>query len=302
MVEKPKIGVVTVTYNSGGVLREFLRCTFKQTFTEFTVYAVDNGSTDETAVILKTEPDPRLRCILNADNVGVAEGNNQGIGAALEDGCSMVMLINNDTEFGPSLFSSLIEGLEEHGVEMCCPKMMYFDEPKRIWAAGGAFQPWLGYRINHLGGDKIDMGQYDRAKLVTYVPTCCVLIKREVFQAVGLMDQRYFVYFDDVDFMYRAMKKSVKLLYFPKAQLLHKVGHLTGREDSTFAARYCTRNRVYFMLQHFGLLRAIPVLLAYQLYFTIGVLYGRFSPNTFRIKQRALLEGITMWKEVCTSK
>ena len=288
------IGIVTVTFNSGLVLPQFLDCTFKQTHQNFILFAVDNASKDHTLCILSECQDGRLRIIANPDNRGVAEGNNLGIRAALKAGCSSVLLINNDTEFDATLFSQLDEGLGRLSADMICPKMMYFDEPERIWAAGGAFQPWLGYRIKHLGAGQIDVGQNDKAQQITYVPTCCVLIKKEVFEKIGLMDERYFVYMDDVDFMYRAMKAGIKLMYLPDAKLLHKVGCLTGGEDSPFAHRYCTRNRVYFMLKHFGTVLAAPMLIIYQIYYVKGVLTKRLRFKAFLLKQKAFWEGFRL--------
>lgn len=297
-----RIGVVTVTFNSGSVLSQFLNCALNQTHRDLLLFAVDNASKDNTLRLLKECDDERLRIIGNLDNLGVAEGNNQGIRAALEAGCSSVLLINNDTEFDTGLLSQLDEGLDKHRAEMICPKMMYFDEPERIWAAGGKFQPGLGYRTIHLGADQIDVGQYNRVRAVTYVPTCCVLIKKEVFEKIGLMDERYFVYMDDVDFMYRAMRAGIKLMYLPEAKLLHKVGRLTGGEDSPFTTRYCTRNRVYFMLRHFGAIFSAPIFILYQIYYVGGLLGGRFSLKVFCLKQRAVLDGIRMWRRYFTSK
>ncbi len=302
MVSTPQIGVVTVTFNSGEVLAPFLNCAFRQTLSDFILFAVDNASSDDTLQVLRECGDERLRIITNLDNRGVAEANNQGIRAALEAGCSSVLLINNDTEFDTGLFALLDAGLREHDADMTCPKMMYFDEPQRIWAAGGQFPPMFGYRTVHLGADQIDVGQHNRPIQVTYVPTCCVLIKMGVFAKVGLMDECYFVYVDDVDFMYRAMKRGMKLMYIPEATLMHKVGRLTGGLDSPFSHRYCTRNRVYFMLHHFGLISSAPALIFYQLYFVTSFLVGKFSFNAFCIKQRAVLEGIGMWKGKLVAK
>jgi hypothetical protein len=191
MGDEDLIGVVTVTYNSAEVLPDFLRCLFAQTHHNFILFAIDNASKDDTINILHRCTDRRLTVIANPDNCGVAAGNNQGIRAALEAGCDSVLLINNDTEFEATLIANLLEGLAMHRVGMTCPKMMYYDEPQRIWAAGGTFQPWLGYRSVHLGGGEIDRGQYDLTRLVTYTPTCCVLIARPVFHKIGLMDERF---------------------------------------------------------------------------------------------------------------
>jgi len=293
MAENDLIGVVTVTYNSASVLEEFLKCASAQTYSNFLLFAIDNASTDETVSMLRICTDSRLRIIVNPDNKGIAEGNNQGILAALESGCASVLLLNNDTTFDKDMFAALARGFEQYSAQMTCPKIMYFDEPDRIWAAGGDFQPWFAYRVSHRGHNQLDAGQFDQVSPATYVPTCCVLIKREVFEKIGLMDARYFVYVDDVDFMYRAMKKGVKLIYLPGNVMYHKVGGLTGGQESTFSIRFNTRNRVYFLIKHFGLLRSLPVLLFYQAIFAVRFLTGRLSRREYGIKQKAVIEGIS---------
>lgn len=288
------IGVVTVTYNSASVLPDFIRCLTAQSFSKFTLYVVDNASTDETMQLLEGCRDPRVRVIANRQNRGVAEGNNQGIQCALEDGCGAILLLNNDTEFDEDLITRLAEGLVEHDADMTCPKIMYFDNPERIWCAGGAFELWRDCGANHIGYDEIDRKQYDHVRRVSYVPTCCVLIRKEVFRKVGLMDARYFVYMDDVDFMYRAWKLNAKLVYLPGARLLHKVGGLTGGEASAFSIRYDTRNQVFFHFKHFGLLRSIPWLLHCQLRYVAKLAVGKKSWRWFRLKETAFLEGLKL--------
>ena len=297
MAKEDLIGVVTVTYNSATVLPDFLRCLVEQTHRDFILFAVDNASSDGTLSILRMSVDQRVRIIANPDNRGVAAGNNQGIRAALDAGCHSVLLINNDTEFDSTLIAQLDAGLDAHRVEMTCPKIMFCDEPERIWAAGGRFQSWLGYRAIHLGEGELDQGQYDRARQVTYVPTCCVLIWKEVFERVGLMDERYFVYVDDVDFMYRAMKAGVKLMYLPEAKLLHKVGRLTGGEDSPFKIRYGTRNRIYFQLKHFGVTLTFPWLIFRKIAWLLTLASGRKGLPWYRQKIEAYREGMKMGRK-----
>ena len=288
------IGLVTVTYNSAKVLPGFLRSIEIQSHANFILYVVDNASTDETLAMLRNWPDKRLRLLSNNQNFGIAAGNNQGIRQALEDGCDSVLLINNDTEFNPDLISTLARELRAQNVDIVCPKIMYFDEPTRIWAAGGRFDKRLGYRPVHLAGEEIDHGQCDQPRLIDYTPTCCVLIRRSVFEAVGLMDERYFVYFDDVDFMYRAVQEGMKILYSPATTLLHKVGRLTGGGESLFSVRYCTRNRVYFLRRHLGPFRSLWTLLLYELHYLRGLLSGGLSPKVFYLKHKATWEGLFM--------
>ena len=269
----------------------------EQSHSDFLLFAVDNASSDGSLDILRKLDDPRLRIIANAHNLGVAAGNNQGIRAALEAGCTSILLINNDTEFDPELIAQLAKGISTHEVQMSCPKIMYYDRPEYIWAAGGRFQRWAGYRALHWGEREIDRGQYDLTRLVTYVPTCCVLIEARVFARVGLMDERYFVYVDDQDFMYRAMKAGVKLLYLPEARLLHKVGTLTGGEESTFELRYGTRNRAFFLLKHFGLGFALPLLFARAFYFLCKSLVAGRGLKWLRIKEIALWNALRMYAD-----
>lgn len=299
MASNDCIGVVTVTYNSAKVLPDFLFSMAQQTHRDYLLFAIDNASADDSLRLLREWGDKRLRIIPNSDNRGVAGGNNQGIKAALKAGCASVLLINNDTCFEPTLIADLDAGLMRHAVDMTCPKIMYYDEPNRIWAAGGGFQLWWGSRSFHCGEGEVDHGQFEHPRLVPYVPTCCVLIRKEVFENVGLMDERYFVYWDDTDFMFRAKRRGVKLLYLPTVKLLHKVGSLTGGgdNDSPFAVRFGTRNSLLFMLKHFGILLSLPWMALCQVIWFLK-LFLRMKPKSwFLQKQRAFAESISLWRE-----
>lgn len=288
------IGVVTVTYNSEDVLLEFLRSVFSQTYTDFVLIVVDNGSKDRTLSILKSINDNRLRVIANEDNRGFAEGSNQGIRFALEATCTSVMLLNNDTEFDSTLFEKLCAEIDEGNAAMTCPKMLYFEEPDRIWAAGGAFQPIVGYRSIHRGEGQRDCGQFDTEEIVQFAPGCCLLISKGVFDAIGFLDDTYFTYVEDSDFLYRAMIAGLTLRYVPSATLLHKVGRLTGGEDSDFAIWFGTRNRLFFVFKHFGWVAG----LAWCVLLEGKLLALALSPRRWAkmsIKQRAMLEAISLY-------
>jgi GT2 family glycosyltransferase len=243
------IGVVTVTFNSASVIRGFMDSLLKQEHAAFILYVVDNASSDETLQYVAVYADPRVTKIRNSTNVGVAEGNNIGIRAALEDGCAYVLLINNDTVFDCDLLSQLGVGLNTYVCDMIVPKILYFDAPDKIWCAGGYFRRLDG-TSRHFGYGKRDDGRFDRSRSVPYSPTCCMLIKAAVFKRIGLMDANYFVYFDDTDFCYRAQRQSFRLYYLSSARVWHKVSSLTGGAESDFTVRYCTRNQVYYVLKN----------------------------------------------------
>lgn len=291
MAERPTIGVVTVTYNSAKVLSDFLRCTSAQTYQNILIYAVDNASQDSTVELLRACDDSRLKVIANPDNRGVAKGNNQGIQAALDDGCGLVLLINNDTEFDPQLFESLADSLYEQKSDMVCPKILYFDEPNRIWAAAGGFQPLLGFRNYHRGENQEDIGQFNNPDFVDYAPTCCILIRREVFEQIGLMDERYFVYSDDADFLFRARKQQLRMSYIPGAKLLHKVSSLTGGLESEFTCYHAARGRALFLYKNLGRVRGGFWILTMHLLYVVRPLLRKDTRKRCDEKRRGLRDG-----------
>jgi GT2 family glycosyltransferase len=293
MDKRAPVGVVTVTFNSASVISGFMDSLLKQTHTEFILYVIDNASTDETLTQLSEYDDARLVIVPNKNNAGVAEGNNIGIRAALRDGCTSVLLINNDTVFDSNLLSKLVEGVQHHQCDMLVPKILYFDDPETIWCAGGYFSR-IRRSARHFGHGQKDKGRFDRPRLIDYSPTCCMLIRAEVFERIGLMDANYFVYFDDTDFCYRAYRAGVKLFYLPTARMLHKVGSLTGGE-SDFYYSYTIRNHVYYILKHFPRWQILFYFPAYQLHILAKFILLLRKPRTFLLAERAFWAGISLF-------
>lgn len=273
---KTTLGVVTVTFNSASVIAGFMESLLAQQNVEFRAYVVDNCSSDLTLDYLTAHPDPRVEVIRSPSNVGVAEGNNLGIRAALAAGCSSILLINNDTAFDSHLFTYLSNALSVESCDMVVPKIVYFDVPTKIWCAGGYFSRLHG-SSRHFGYGEDDHGQYDQQRLVRYAPTCCLLVKAGVFEQIGLMDENYFVYFDDTDFCYRAQQRGFRLLYLPHARVLHKVSSLTGGGESDFTVQFCTRNYVYYTLKN------LP---SWQLFFYLPLLQFRIVAKHILVKRR----------------
>lgn len=292
------IGVVTVTYNSAEVIEAFLRSALAQSAAEFLLYIIDNASSDSTLELIARFSDPRIHLVANPKNVGVAEGNNQGILLALEARCDRVLLINNDTEFEGRLFEKLAHALDKEGMDMIVPKIMYFHPKSVIWCAGGAFRRGMGFSTLHFGDGQVDVGKLSRGRQVEYAPTCCMMIRAKVFRAIGLMDPAYFVYWDDTDFCWRAREAGIGLWYEPSATLYHKVGGLTGGHESVFTIRYATRNKVYFVLKNLNALQKIYCLAIYHLIFIAHRLTGRDSASIYRLKCSAYLEGIMLYRKI----
>lgn len=243
------IGLVTVLYNSDEVLPGFFESISRQDFSNYILYLVDNSASEQTdnciAACSGQFPVTSLKHIKSGGNVGVATGNNIGIKAALQDGCSHVLILNNDIEFDqPHVFSRLLSIAEEKNEALIVPKIFYYDT-RKLWMAGGYMDKWRALGV-HFGYNKDDGEEYNKPRHITYAPTCFMLVKKEVFDSVGIMDENYFAYYDDTDFVFRAIKAGFTMWYEPSLEVLHKVSSSSGG-DSNFYIYYSARNKIYFI-------------------------------------------------------
>lgn len=247
------IGIVTVLYNSDDVLPDFFTSLATQTSVRFRLYVIDNSATDTGIHISRTLADRYgidVHLMFNNANVGVAKGNNQGIDLALADGCSHVLLANNDTQFEPDTVRLLLDAVTEGDDVVATPKIMYHGEPTRLWYGGGHIDAWR-LLTPHNGMKEIDNGQFDKVHHVGYAPTCFMMFDATVFARTGRMDEQFFVYYDDTDFVWRMNNLGIRIRFVPNSVVLHKVSSSTGGENSPFTLYYTNRNRVYFIRKNF---------------------------------------------------
>ena len=258
-----KIGIITVTFNSSNVLRPFLNNLFDQTFSNFDLYVIDNNSNDATTKILDEFDDNRIVIIKNDKNIGVAAANNVGIKKALANKCSHILLLNNDIEFPNSLLNDMYYSINNNNCSLLVPKILYHSDKNIIWYAGGGFKKSNGYLPFHNGFNKNNKNSNYSSSLVEYASTCCLLINKNVFEDIGLMDEKYFVYFDDTDFLFRIKKHGKhQLFYDSNITLFHKVGSLTkslikNNSKKTYRSDFFLsqniRNHIYFLRKNGGL-------------------------------------------------
>lgn len=245
-----KVGLVTVLYGSDNVLDGFLKSLSVQTFTDYHLYLIDNATNDNTNKLLKDLTSKysitNYTHVKNTANAGVARGNNQGIELSINEGSTYTLLLNNDIEFlQPELLTDMVLHAETRAESIIIPKIYFYDN-KKIWMAGGAFAMYKGL-TTHIGEGDDDGPIYNEEKYFDYAPTCFMLIDNQVFKKAGLMDEKYFVYYDDTDFMYRVYQCGYKVKLLPLLHVYHKVSTSTGGKTSPFTIFYGTRNRIYFI-------------------------------------------------------
>lgn len=248
---KKRIGIVTVLYNSSPVLDAFFASLDRQTLTNFRLYMVDNASPDDSVALarkLSRQVRFETRLITGKRNGGVAYGNNLGIRAAADDGCRWILLSNNDVVLEAETLFHLFTGARSVGAEISVPKILIHGTD-RLWAAGGRWNRWRGGTL-HRGYGKKDDGRYDAVRRVEYAPSCFMLVRASVFSTVGLMDEWFFLYYDDSDFVLRAARAGKSVWYIPGACLSHKESACAGA-GSPFVQYQLARNLLIFTRKHY---------------------------------------------------
>jgi hypothetical protein len=192
------------------------------------------------------------------ENLGFAWANNLGINQAMTDGCSHFILLNNDTEVKAGFLEPLIRQLGNSGVGMVSPKIYFspgrefhrdeYTESERgkvIWYAGGVID-WQNVYSYHWGVDEVDHGQFTEGCETDFATGCCLAVSRSLVEKAGLLDERYFLYLEDVDWSVRAKKKGFKIRFEPGSIIWHKNAGSTGGPGSLTHRYYQTRNRILF--------------------------------------------------------
>lgn len=241
------VAICLVNYNGSRFLNDCVRALRVGSYTNIEVVVVDNASTDQSVASLRSEF-PDVTVLPQGQNIGVAAGNNVAIKYALGRGHDYVLLLNYDTL--PDRF--LIERLIEHGNErtLVTANTSYWQAPEVSNSHAGGFDWRLGrLRETFLNRTTSEIGA--SAREVDIADTCCLLVHRDVFLRVGFMDESYFLYYDDTDFVVRARTAGYRIVFVPSAVLRHyERGANTAALVSAFSAYYTTRNRLYFMRKH----------------------------------------------------
>ncbi len=229
---RPTVAIIVLTWNGRDLTLDCLESIEKVTTPNLRVIVVDNASTDGTADAVAARFGARVTVVVNPANLGYAAGNNAGIRRALDDGADFVLLLNNDTIVDPALVDELLRGFSASpGAGIAGPKTYYSTPADRIWFAGGVVSFWRG-TARHIGIRETDRGQHDTPRDVDYVSGCALMARSTVFGAIGLLDESYQAYFEDVDFCVRAARAGFGVRYVPAARVWHRISASTGGQLS----------------------------------------------------------------------
>jgi GT2 family glycosyltransferase len=213
-------------------------------YQNYKIILVDNGSTEGSIDVIRKKYND-IVLIKNKENLGYAEGNNVGISYALSNDADYIWLLNNDTVVDQNALETLVEvgeNISECGI--LGSKIYYFDQPEIIWFAGATIN-WRKAVSNHIGQNQKDQAKYDSIREVERVTGCSMLVKRDVCERIGLMDENLFLYAEELDWCVRAKKAGYKILYVPDSKVYHKISLSTGDNYGVIFNYFNTRNFLY---------------------------------------------------------
>lgn len=245
---KSDVVVILVNYNGG---KDTLECVKSLHESEYPVdiIVVDNASTNGDPMMFEEYDNEKFHLILLNENLGFAGGNNIAIEYAIKQNYEYILLLNNDT----IVDRNMVGYLREKSASKCVtvPLMLYYDEPSCIWFAGGEISCRTG-RVIHCFGDKqvADVSPKLIERKCTFATGCCIMLATETIKNIGVMDESFFMYAEDLEYSIRLLENSVDILFVPKAKLWHKVGKSSGGMKSNFSIYYNTRNNLRIIRQN----------------------------------------------------
>lgn len=184
---------------------------------------VDNGS-DDGSVEAVRQALPDVSILALPENVGFARGANAGILSAVELGARWTMLVNNDTLAQPGMLTRLLTAAESRpDVGIVVPTVVYHDRPDVVWPSAGMRRPWTLAAVDTTAHPPTT-SPYE----VEWAVGCCMLVRRELWEAIGLFDTRFRVYYEDHDLCLRARAEGWRILHVPEARIRHRVAASTG--------------------------------------------------------------------------
>lgn len=253
-----KIAIIIVNYNGGPKIVKCLQSLRSTIGSEAEIVVVDNASSDDSVAKIKNKD---LKILKNKKNLGFAAGANIGVKYVLRQGIEAILLLNPDTLVDKNFLESL---LKNHA-DIVVPVIKFKKDNHLVYDFGGKINWWLG-RCSHFEFSNCQIVQLPN---LDYVSGCCMLIKRRVFEKIGMLDERYFLYFEDVDFCLRARKAGFKISVEPKSFIFHKLS-TTEKKPLTQNLQLLKSNLV-FIRRHIAFWKK-PIAYIYWLLLAVKIL------------------------------
>jgi len=237
--DTPSVAIVVLNWNG---LEDTLACItslLRISYHRCSIIVVDNGSTDGSPDTIASLF-PQLPLIRREINGGYAAGNNTGIRYAMERGADFVLVVNNDVVVDPDFLQPMIDqALSKLSPGIVTCKALFQTDTSRVYCTGGRLSKW------RCSGKPLPLSKISTVCEVQYVSGCILLVRRDVFETVGFLDEQFFMYGEDLEFSLRA-GKLYRMVYTPSGVVYHKSGGGTAWMNYTPTyLYYTTRNRFW---------------------------------------------------------
>jgi len=242
----PKVAIIILNWNGWRDTRECLKSLQRITYPNYRVIVVDNGSTDGSGDRLRVEFGQHTFIMTN-ENLGFAGGNNMGIKYALSEGFSYILILNNDTQVLDGRFLHEMVKYAEDNLEVGIIGPTVYKAEKKIQHTMLYFPTLFNTMCRRYL--KVGKNAYDKLQQVEAVSGCCFLVRSKAIEEVGLLDENFFLYGEEIEWCYRMRKAGWQIIYLPVKSILHYGAQTTRREPQKM---YILKrsNLVYMLAKH----------------------------------------------------
>lgn len=260
----PLVYVIILNWNGWRDTAECVESCRRLTYPRFCLLVVDNGSTDGSEEQLHARF-PDVPILQTGKNLGFAGGNNAGIRHALGQRAEFIWLLNNDTVVDPEALTALVRTVRaDERIGIAGSKVYYYDDRRRLNCVAGRVSRWTAFPFN-VGRNEEDRGQFDALSDVDYVLGCSCLLRTAAILEAGLMDDRFFLYFEDTDWNFRIRRKGWRIVLSPLSLIWHKESRSVGLHSPRMIY-YFARNSLLFAQKAMPLILPLTLLRALQLF------------------------------------
>ena len=251
-IEKPRVSAVILHLDDTASLLECLASLRQVNYPAFDITVVHNGLPDAELEKNLSPFSGMLSGVMHTGgNLGFSLGNNLGIKRALEKGADYVLLLNDDIVVNPDFLDIIVEEAEKNPMTgMIGPEVLHFSDRARISFRGAKLDRESGsFFFPH--ADEISSPELTVEPVESdYVNGCALLVRKSLIDHIGLLDERFFIYWEESDWGLRAKRAGFRCLVVPRAKIWHKVSVTTGGNNSPFKIYHKTRSHLFFAGRH----------------------------------------------------
>jgi len=222
------------------------------------ILVIDNGSGDNSVKQLQDELPTEVMLLCLPKNIGFAAGNNVGLRQAISQNYPYALLINNDAFATPDMLRELLKGTAPD-IALLSPKIFYAADRERVWFAGGQMNSYT-LDMQKTGRGELDGAMWQTSRDVDYLLGTCLLVNLSAVEQVGLLDEIFFMYFEDLDWSLRLRQAGMRLRLVASAHLYHAIAVSGGGLESPTRRYFLARSGVIFWRRYLSQGNALAII------------------------------------------